>query len=161
MKFDVARKHQADMRDCLDAANFSRLEWTVEGLRQEGASQVVVEDAVAGISVRMRTGTDDNPRVFFRLADRFTREREEVTEDEYNKLGREEQVEPQEDQVDWSLWSSPFTASGQRITLPSPRRYFQFEIDMESHVELCAGEILRDRYTALVKEFKNHADRTF
>ena len=118
--------------DLGEAANFSRLEWTVEGLRQEGTNQVVVEDSDTEIAIRMRTGTDDNPRVFFRLVDRFTREREVVTEDEYNKLGQNEQGGFQDDQVNWSLWSSPFTASGQRITLPSPRRYFQFEIAMKS-----------------------------
>ena len=118
--------------DLGEAANFSRLEWTVEGLRQEGTNQVVVEDSDTEIAIRMRTGTDDNPRVFFRLVDRFTREREVVTEDEYNKLSQNEQGGSQDDQVNWSLWSSPFTSSGQRITLPSPRRYFQFEIAMKS-----------------------------
>ena len=118
--------------DLGDAANFSRLEWTVEGLRQEGTDQVVVEDSDTEIAIRMRTGTDDNPRVFFQLVDRFTREREVVTEDEYNKLSQNERGGFQDDQVNWSLWSSPFTSSGQRITLPSPRRYFQFEIAMKS-----------------------------
>ena len=118
--------------DLGEAANFSRLEWTVEGLRQEGTNQVVVEDSDTEIAIRMRTGTDDNPRVFFRLVDRFTREREVVTEDEYNKLSQNEQGGSQDDQVNWSLWSSPFTSSGQRITLPSPRRYFQFEMAMKS-----------------------------
>ena len=118
--------------DLGEAANFSRLEWTVAGLRQEGTNQVVVEDSDTEIAIRMRTGTDDNPRVFFRLVDRFTREREVVTEDEYNKLSQNEQGGFQDDQVNWSLWSSPFTSSGQRIALPSPRRYFQFEIAMKS-----------------------------
>ena len=118
--------------DLGEAANFSRLKWTVEGLRQEGTNQVVVEDSDTEIAIRMRTGTDDNPRVFFRLVDRFTREREVVTEDEYNKLGQNEQGGFQDDQVNWSLWSSPFISPGQRITLPSPRRYFQFEIAMKS-----------------------------
>jgi len=115
-----------------EPANFSQLKWMVEGLRQEGTDQVVVEDSDTEIAIRMRTGTDDNPRVFFRLVDRFTREREVVTEDEYNKLGQNEQGGFQDDQVNWSLWSSPFTSSGQRIALPSPRRYFQFEIAMKS-----------------------------
>ncbi len=118
--------------DLGEAANFSRLEWTVEGLRQEATNQVVVEDPDAEVAIRMRTGRDDSPRVFFRLVDRFTREREVVTEDEYNKLGQNERGGFQDDQVNWSLWSSPFTASGQRITLPSPRRYFQFAITMKS-----------------------------
>ena len=51
--------------DLGEGANFSRLEWAVEGLRQEGDSPVVVEDADTEISIRMRTGTDDNPWVFF------------------------------------------------------------------------------------------------
>ncbi len=118
--------------DLGEAANFSRLEWTVEGLRQEGTNQVVVEGSDTEIAIRMRTGMDDNPRVFFRLVDRFTREREVVTEDEYNKLSQNERGGFQDDQVNWSLWSSPFTSSGQRIALPSPRRYFQFEIAMKS-----------------------------
>ena len=113
--------------------NFTRIEWAVEGLRQEEEGLVVVEDVDADISVRMRTGIDDNPLVFFRLVDPFTKEREEITEDENTKLKPTEQLDPDDDQVNWSLWSSPFTVSGQSITLPSPRRYFQFEIAMESH----------------------------
>ena len=118
--------------DLGESANLSRLDWTVQGLRQEEGGQVLVDDADAAISVRMRTGTDDNPVVYYQVVDRFTRAVEVVSEDDFDRLSADVKGEPEEDQVDWSLWSSPFTASGQAITLPSPRRYFQFEIAMES-----------------------------
>jgi len=118
--------------DLGESGNLSRLDWTVQGLRQEEGGQVSADDAEAGISVRMRTGTDDNPVVYYRIADQFTRELEVVSEDDYNRLPGGEKSDPEDDQVNWSLWSPPFTASGQAITLPSPRRYFQFEIAMES-----------------------------
>ena len=128
------RSEVVDLRedDLREVANFTQLQWSVEGLRREEAGLVAVEDVDAEISVRMRTGTDDSPLVFFRLVDPFTKEREVVTEDQYGKLKASERLEPEDDQVNWSLWSSPFTVSGQSITLPSPRRYFQFEIAMES-----------------------------
>ena len=98
----------------------------------EADSLFVVDDADIEVSLRMRTGKDNDPVVFYRLSDRFTKERELVSRQDYNRLPAEEKVEPQEDQVDWSFWSSPFTTSGQAITLPSPRQFFQFEISMES-----------------------------
>ena len=128
------RSGVVDLRedDLREVANFTRLHWSVEGLRQEEAGPVAVEEVDAEISVRMRTGTDDSPMVFYRLVDSFTKEREEVTEDQYGKLRAGERLEPEDDQVNWSLWSSPFTVSGQGITLPGPRRFFQFEIAMQS-----------------------------
>ena len=41
-----------------------------------------------------------------------------------------------DDQINWSLWSAPFTESGQPIQLPSPRQYFQFEIQIKRNAIL-------------------------
>lgn len=119
-----------------EEANFSRLEWTVEKLRQEGDDLVVEPEADAGISVQMHTGADDTPLVYHEITNLFLNEQVEVSEAEYNKLAEGVRGPIKEDSANWSPWSAPFTASGQRIDLPSPRRYFQFEINMESRAIL-------------------------
>ena len=122
--------------DLGEAANYSRLEWTAVKVRWEGDNVVVAPDADAEVSVRMRTGMDDTPQVYYEIVNLFTRERQEVIEAEYNALREENRGPIEDDQVNWSLWSSPFVASGEKIDLPSPRRFFQFWITMESHAIL-------------------------
>ena len=55
-----------------------------------------------------------------------------MTEDEYNKLGQNEQGGFQDDQGQLEPLVIALYLLRQRITLPSPRRYFQFEIAMKS-----------------------------
>ncbi|MYI63107.1 MAG: hypothetical protein F4105_15930, partial [Gemmatimonadetes bacterium] len=97
------------------------MEWTLEKLRQSGDELVVEPAADADLTVVMRTGLDDNPRVYYEYTDLFTRERQVVTEDEYRALDESVRGPIDDDQVNWSLWSPPFTESGQPIQLPSPR----------------------------------------
>ena len=80
----------------------------------------------------MRTGLDDSPKVYYKISNLFTRQREVVTEAEYNGLTLVEKGPIEDDQREWSEWSTPFFESGQLIQLPSPRRFFQFEVTMES-----------------------------
>jgi hypothetical protein len=118
--------------DLGEPANFSRMEWVVEKLRQVGDELVIEPAADAEVTVVMRTGLDDNPRIYYEYTNLFTRERQVVTEDEYRSLDESVRGPIDDDQVNWSLWSPPFTESGQPIELPSPRRYFQFEVRIES-----------------------------
>lgn len=118
--------------DLGEPANFSRLHWTGEKLRQEDDSLVADPGAEAQISVQMRTGIDDTPQVYYQVVNRFTRALQEISESEYNSLSEDERGPIEDDQVNWSLWSPAFTVPGQRIDLPSPRRYFQFQISLES-----------------------------
>ena len=130
--FAPAASYRSKVIDLGAPANFSRLQWTLDKLRQVGDELAVDPKADAEISVLMRTGLDDNPRVYYEYTNLFTRERQVVTEDQYKSLDEGVRGPIDDDQVNWSLWSAPFTESGQAIQLPSPRQYFQFEIQIKS-----------------------------
>ena len=134
--FAPGASYRSKVIDLGESANFSRIEWTDEKLRQEGDSLGVEPAADAVATVLMRTGLDDNPRVYYEYTNLFTRERRVVTEDDYNSLDEGVRGPIEDDQTNWSLWSAPFTHSGQTINLPSPRRYFQFEVRLESRAIL-------------------------
>ena len=129
-------QYLSEVVDLGEAANYNRLEWEVAKLRREADRIVAAPDAAAGGTVQMRTGADDTPYVYYEITDLFTRERQEVSESEYNKLSEEKRGPIEEDQVDWSLWSFPFAGSENTIELPSPRRYFQFRSVLESRTIL-------------------------
>jgi hypothetical protein len=118
--------------DLGDKANFSRLNWTVEKLRLVDDEAIVVTDAEVSVAIRMRTGLDDTPLVYYQYVNLFTKERGVVSEGEYGDLDIVQRGPIAEDQDNWSEWSSPFEIAGQAINLPSPRRYFQFEVAMDS-----------------------------
>ena len=130
--FAPAASYRSKVIDLGAPANFSRLQWTLDKLRQVSDELAIDPQADAEISVLMRTGLDDNPRVYYEYTNLFTRERQVVTEDDYNRLDEGVRGPIDDDQVNWSLWSAPFTESGQAIQLPSPRQYFQFEIQIKS-----------------------------
>lgn len=127
-------EYTSQVVDLGEPANLSELRWDVEKLRQEGDELSVEPGAEASVTVQMRTGSDDNPQVYYEIINQFTRERQEVTESDWNSLGPAEKGPIEDDQINWSRWSAPFSVSdGERITLPSPRRYFQFAVTIESH----------------------------
>jgi len=128
--------YRSKVVDLGESANFSRLAWELEMLRQEGDSLAVVPEAAAGISVRMRTGEDSTALVYYKYVNLFTGERVEVPESEYKKMDEQLRGPIEDDLLNWSPWSSPFLTSGRQIDLPSPRRYFQFEVVMESRAIL-------------------------
>ena len=119
--------------DLGERANFSRLNWTVEKLRLIDDEAIVVPDAEASVAIRMRTGLDDTPLKHYEYVNLFTKEREVVSEEVYRGLERVRQGSIGEDRDNWSEWSSPLQVTGQVVNLPSPRRYFQFEVTMESN----------------------------
>ena len=125
-------RYLSQVIDLGERANFNRLHWTVEKLRLVDGQTSVVPDAEARAAIRMRTGLDDTPLVHYQYVNLFTRERGVVSEDEWGDLSLVQQGPIEEDQENWSEWSPPFTATGQAINLPSPRRYFQFDVAMES-----------------------------
>lgn len=128
--------YRSKVVDLGETANFSRLAWELEMLRQEGDSLAVVPAADAGVSVRMRTGVDSTALVYYKYTNLFTGERTEVSESVYRKLDEQLQGPVGDDVTNWSSWSAPFLTSGRQIDLPSPRRYFQFEIAVESRAIL-------------------------
>ena len=134
--FAPAASYRSEVIDLGAPANFSRVGWTLEKLRQVGDKLLVDLEADAEMTVVMRTGLDDNPRVYYEYTNLFTRERQVVTEEEYKSLDEGVRGPIDDDQINWSLWSAPFTESGQPIQLPSPRQYFQFEIQIKSNAIL-------------------------
>ena len=130
--FPPGGRYLTKIIDLGEVANFSRLLWTMERLRQQEESIVADPEAEAEVFIRMRTGRDDTPEVFYKIVNVFTGDVEEVSESAYNKLQPNVRGPVEDDQVNWSEWSAPFPASGQRIDLPSPRRFFQLEIALQS-----------------------------
>lgn len=122
--------------DLGEAANYTRLEWAAVGLRREDDTTAVAPDADAEVSITMRTGIDDTPQVYYEIVNAYTRERQEVTAAAYAALDDQARGPIEDDQVNWSLWSPPFAASGEQIDLPSPRRYFQFRAALHSRAIL-------------------------
>ena len=113
------------------ASNYGRIFWSQQSLeRVEGALRQS-EDPRTSVTIRMRTGLDDTPLVFYqRVIDPETRvvSFEEITEEAFESLqgaGRSE-----DDADNWSDWSLPLR-SGQQIPLPSPRPFFQLQILLE------------------------------
>jgi hypothetical protein len=128
-----------------------------------------VEDIVGDpnfseLKIRTRTGTDDSPFRFTRKlrgkpgADELFSSLDDSTRDmtrsEYERLpkfdeqGREwEPGSVQSDLVNWSPFSTPFDAAvangpGSTIVSPSPRRYFQFQVEFQSK-DLGSAHILQ------------------
>lgn len=131
--FPPGGRYRSKIIDLGEVANFSRLLWTTETLRQQEGRIDVEPMADADISIRMRTGRDDTPQVFYEIVNVFTGDVQEVSESDYGRLGLNVRGPVEDDQVNWSEWSPPFAESGQRIELPSPRRFFQLEIALTSH----------------------------
>ena len=112
--------------------NFTRLSWTKEGLRQEGDVIYAEAEADVAMSVRMRTGSDETPQIYYRITDPVSGDREEVSEDEYEDLDVRAQAPILDDLVNWSPWSTPTSISGSKIELPSGAPFLP---DRNQHAE--------------------------
>lgn len=122
--------------DLGDDANFSRITWDAVGLRQGESGRLdSVEDADAGVTVRLRTGSTPEAQIYYQIVDQGTGERVRVSETAYAQL-RQDQKGGTQPGESWSPWSTPLTVPDVRIDLPSPRRYFQFSVDMDSRAIL-------------------------
>ena len=130
--FPPGGRYLSNIIDLGEVANFSRLFWAVETLRQQEGSIGPEPDADARVSIRMRTGRDDTPEVFYKIVNVFTGDTQEVSESDYGRLSLNIRGPVEDDQDNWSEWSAPFADSGQQIDLPSPRRFFQVEISLDS-----------------------------
>ena len=130
--FPPGGRYISEIIDLGEVGNFSRLFWTIETLRQQEGRIAPDPTADARVSIRMRTGRDDTPEVFYKIVNVFTGDTQEVSESDYSRLGLNIRGPIEDDQDNWSEWSAPFADSGQQIDLPSPRRFFQIEINLES-----------------------------
>lgn len=95
----------------------------------------------ANVVIQTRTGTDADPRRFWRYTGRGS-EREEVTASGYGRLGIGEKAGLTFDRENWSFWAAyEFGDSlDAQVVSPSPRRYFQFRVDFLP-VEEDGGEV--------------------
>lgn len=84
----------------------------------------------AQVQIQTRTGTDDDPRRYWRYTGRGG-ERAEVSRAEYETLRVGERGGTGSDPAHWSLWSTyEFGDSlGAQLQSPSPRRYLQVRVD--------------------------------
>jgi hypothetical protein len=55
-----------------------------------------------------------------------------LTQADYSSLRSAERGSVRDDLDNWSTWSPPYRLAGVRIVSPSPRRYFQFNVDYSS-----------------------------
>ena len=129
--------------DLGEPTNFGTLNWSAVALRVDADTGDLVEQSVlstgdetpqadVSLSFQMRSGLDDSPEVYYEITNKFLNELTVVTEDAYKSLTADVKGGVEADQVNWSTWSEPFTASGQVVMLPSPRRYVQFRVIMKS-----------------------------
>ncbi len=110
-------------------------------LRAEKWGEETREGAKVSAVLQVRNGTDDTPLVYYSV-DVETRDEQEISQDEYDKLLPEKAPGAaiirrgpiRYDSEHWSIWSEPLRidATGTSVVpldfLPGPRRYFQFRI---------------------------------
>ena len=134
--FAPVGRYSSRIIDLGEPANFRRLRWSSEGLRSVEGSVREEPDADAAVTFRMRTGQDDTPQVFYEITNVFTGDTREVSPSAYGRLQPQFKGPVEDDQRNWSEWSAPFTEPGQQINLPSPRQYFQIEVELSGQTIL-------------------------
>ena len=112
--------------------NFGRLGWNATRLRLLNGEIIFEDGAAASAFLQMKSGSDDSPLIHYQITNKFFGETAEVSESDYSSLAPDDRGGIEDDQINWSPWSEPFTGSGQLIALPSPRQFFQFRVVMES-----------------------------
>jgi len=151
--------YRSKVIDLGQPVNFGKIECVVTKWRQEriwkrvegrweivggDLSPVPAPDASVSVAVKTKSGSDDTPLVYHKIGAAL--DEEEVTKDEYEKLYPRSYGAPvlpgqrgsvTRDVENWSILSAPV---GGRITSPGPRRWFQFEIIIESE---CPWEYAR------------------
>ena len=89
------------------------------------------KDEKAEVQIQTRSGLDDDPVTYRRYTGRGE-DKIEVSADGYVELSPGERAGTGYDRGNWSFWSTyEFDDSlGTQIVSPSPRRYFQFQVDI-------------------------------
>lgn len=126
--FAPKMEYTSKVLDLKGIANYGTLEWRLTKWRRVGEDSLQAsDDAQVSVRVRMRSGNDPTP-VRYRAKGDTT----EITKTAYDNLKVWDRDPDTYDRTHWSFWSVPHSASDERIILPSPRRYFQFSITLES-----------------------------
>ena len=120
----------SDLIDVGNLASWGEIRWT--GRRDEDAK----------VLVHTRTGTDDDPNVYWRKTgreDEVTNRSpagELLTKEDYDQLPTKVKGPITYDRDNWSFWSAPYDfdvgRDGVGIASPGPRRYIQIQIDFVS-----------------------------
>jgi len=102
------------------------------------------------VEIRTRSGTDDDPNVYWRLVGKDETSMlseatgEPLTKEEYEMLPSREQMGITYDRKRWSFWSAPYPLGdgkeGVPIASPSPRRYVQMDVAFRNPYWI-AGEV--------------------
>ncbi|RKY66844.1 MAG: hypothetical protein DRQ02_08190 [Candidatus Latescibacterota bacterium] len=155
--------------DLGEKLNFGKIEWAMSKWRR--VTKISNEDtlltleaapeAEAYVKVETRSGNDDTPLVYqlytdtggLRVVDRETWLRSK-------RRSPTSPIQPNlrapviDDKDNWSPWSVPYLISGQQITSPGPRRYFQFRITLntESLEEMARVDSLWFQISPLLAE---------
>jgi len=110
-------------------------------------------DAPVRVEVKVRTGKDDTPLIYYRTDDMLDERGEVVSREEYLKLGVRRMefnriyrpyvgmrgiLEPDRD--NWSDWVT-VEASGEEVGIPDVRRYIQFQVRMYSEDPWAFGRL--------------------
>ncbi|NKB70275.1 MAG: hypothetical protein GKR89_24660 [Candidatus Latescibacteria bacterium] len=139
--FPPVTSYRTVVADLGEPVNFGRVFYKFSKFRQElGSSEVVADpDAPISLVLSTRTGKDETPKKYHVITEILTEE--EVDLAAYNRapessirLGARpgDKGSVQEDEANWSAWSTPYRFSGEQIRSPDGRRFYQLDFRMES-----------------------------
>ncbi|MBM3280862.1 MAG: hypothetical protein FJY95_22715 [Candidatus Handelsmanbacteria bacterium] len=126
--------YESRVVDLGSGSNYGRIWWAQREERLEDRGLVPSNEGVTAVTLRMKTGLDNTPLVHHRLVvnpETHSVSEEVVSEAQYLDLDPSEQGRIEEDAEMWSPWSPPLV-SGQQLPLPSPRPFFQLQLQLES-----------------------------
>ena len=128
--FVPVANYVSEVLDLGEEVVWGAIEWTEQSAGRGDDSRV---------EVRVRSGRDTTPDIYYRAVALgggktqivpTTSEGDTLTQATYEKLRVNEQGPITVDVKNWSQWQ--IVASGEDLSLPAPRRYFQFRIDFSS-----------------------------
>jgi len=129
--------YESEIIDFEEIASWGNIRWQGE------------RDEYAKIFIQTRTGTDEDPNIYWRKTgrgDEITNLREDgklLTAKDYKNLPKTEQAGTTYDTENWSFWSAPYdfeagmagedgSGEGVPVVSPGPRRYFQLKVIFRS-----------------------------
>lgn len=122
--------------DLGEELNFGRLHWSATPMRMRNGEPEPDPLAKAHVSIEVRSGRDDDPNLYHEYDDKgrevvVTRQRFEKELAPANRQRPGVRASVQYDAENWTFWSSPFTTSGQLLSLRSGS-HMQLKIALQS-----------------------------
>ena len=123
--------------DLGQVVNFGRLHWSATPMRLRDGAPVEDSEAEVWVMAELRTGRDDDPATYHEFTN-ISREKV-VSRERYEELSPQLNREAKPgmrasvgyDSENWSFWSVPFTAPGQRLSIRSGS-HLQLTLTLES-----------------------------